>query len=71
MGSEMCIRDSGHTELSFLVNRVGIDRVMLGSDFPFDMGLDSPVDWVKSSELISETEKDLIIGGNAQRVLDF
>ena len=61
----------GQTELSFLVNRVGIDRVMLGSDFPFDMGLDSPVDWVKSSELISETEKDLIIGGNAQRVLDF
>jgi len=35
------------------------------------MGLDSPVDWVKSSELISETEKDLIVGGNAYRALNF
>ena len=43
---------------------------MLGSDFPFDMGLDSPVDWVQSSSLISQTDKDLISGGNANRVLN-
>lgn len=60
----------GHEELAFLISRVGSDRIMLGSDFPFDMGLDSPVDWVHSSSLISQTDKDLISGGNANRVLN-
>ena len=34
----------GYDELEFLINRVGSGRVLLGNDFSFDMGLDSPAE---------------------------
>ena len=55
--------------LRYVVDTVGADRVLLGSDWPFDMGLDSPVEWVKSLESLTQPEKDLIIGDNAKGLL--
>jgi aminocarboxymuconate-semialdehyde decarboxylase len=37
------------TALRFLVDRVGADRVCLGSDHPFDMGMASPVSAVRDA----------------------
>lgn len=53
-----------------LVNLVGADHVLLGSDYPFDMGNENPVDLVRAANLGSEEEKK-ILGANAQRLLDW
>jgi aminocarboxymuconate-semialdehyde decarboxylase len=53
--------------LACLVGYAGADRVLLGSDRPFDMGTTSPVDEVR--ELYDPHAADLILGGNAQRLL--
>jgi len=54
--------------LRHLVEVAGDSRVLLGSDFPFDMGLDDPVDFVRAAGLPDEiTER--ILGGNAAALL--
>jgi aminocarboxymuconate-semialdehyde decarboxylase len=51
--------------LKFLVDLVGADRVMMGTDYPFDMGEDNPFEFVNTSDLSGE-EKDKILSGNAK-----
>ncbi|MFE1665132.1 amidohydrolase family protein [Microbacterium sp. P02] len=51
-----------------LVAVAGPERVLLGSDFPFDMGLDDPVGEIRAAGL-SEEITDLILGGNAAELL--
>jgi aminocarboxymuconate-semialdehyde decarboxylase len=51
-----------------LVEFFGPDRVLLGSDYPFDMGTERPVEIVRALALPSEQEAD-ILGGNALRLL--
>lgn len=50
-----------------LVAAVGVDRVMMGSDYPFDMGDDDPVGLVKRSNL-SDDDRQKILFGNASRL---
>lgn len=52
--------------LSYLVESVGAGRVMMGSDYPFDMGVRDPVKTVTSLPHLSESQKELILGGNAR-----
>jgi len=52
-----------------LVRLVGADRVTLGSDYCFDMGLADPVAVVKRIKGVSAREKAKIAGGNALRLL--
>jgi aminocarboxymuconate-semialdehyde decarboxylase len=54
--------------LRYLINLVGADRVMLGSDYCFDMGYERPVKVVTSLKL-SRTDQEKILGGNAARLL--
>jgi aminocarboxymuconate-semialdehyde decarboxylase len=54
--------------LAGLVRYAGPEHVLLGSDRPFDMGTDHPVDEVRGLGLGPEAE--LILGGNAGRLLD-
>jgi len=51
-----------------LVRLVGADRVTLGSDYCFDMGLDRPLETVKRLKL-SKQDTDRIAGGNALKLL--
>ena len=51
-----------------LVRLVGADRVLLGSDYCFDMGLDDPMKTVERLDL-SDEEKQLIAGANALKLL--
>jgi aminocarboxymuconate-semialdehyde decarboxylase len=61
---------SHHPQLMVYITRLaGADRVMLGSDHPADMSLVSPFDWVEKLTELSERERDLIVGGNAVRLL--
>jgi aminocarboxymuconate-semialdehyde decarboxylase len=54
--------------LRYLINLVGADRVMLGSDFCFDMGDERPVTVVTALKL-SSSDQEKILGGNAARLL--
>lgn len=58
----------GYRNLRQLVDAVGIDQIVLGSDYPADMGQPDPVKWVRESDL-SEAEKVAVLGENAVRAL--
>jgi aminocarboxymuconate-semialdehyde decarboxylase len=51
-----------------LVDFFGAERVLLGSDYPFDMGVERPAEIVRALGLPSEDEA-AILGGNALRLL--
>jgi aminocarboxymuconate-semialdehyde decarboxylase len=51
-----------------LVEFAGAERVLCGSDYPFDMGLERPAEPVRALGLASEDE-EAILGGNALRLL--
>jgi aminocarboxymuconate-semialdehyde decarboxylase len=55
--------------LRFLIDLVGADRVMIGSDYPFDMGFDDPVGFVADADVLTENERSLITSVNARRFL--
>lgn len=54
--------------LRHLVEAAGGSRVLLGSDFPFDMGLDDPVTAIRSAGLPADLAAR-ILGGNAEALL--
>ncbi|GIH75608.1 amidohydrolase family protein [Planobispora longispora] len=55
--------------LRLLVDTMGEDRVMLGSDFPYPLG-ESPVgSLVRGAEFLSGTARAKLLGGNAVRFL--
>jgi aminocarboxymuconate-semialdehyde decarboxylase len=56
------------TALRFLIERVGVDHVVLGSDHPFDMGSEAPVEAVRALGLTASHE-GTIIGGTLARLL--
>ncbi len=54
--------------LRFLVDRLGDDHVVIGTDYPFDMGDETPVDTVRACGLSPEQEAR-VLGGNLARML--
>lgn len=52
-----------------LVQFFGAEQVLLGSDYPFDMGTEHPAEIVRALGLPPD-EEALILGGNALRLLD-
>ena len=56
-------------DLSVLIQRYGADHVLLGTDYPYDMGEADPVGLVCSVEGLSDEDRGLILGGNAARLL--
>jgi aminocarboxymuconate-semialdehyde decarboxylase len=57
------------TALNYLINLVGCERIMLGSDYCFDMGHERPVEVVTGLGGIMADEQEAIIGRNAARLL--
>lgn len=56
--------------LRFLIDSVGIERVLFGTDWPYDMAQDWPVSWILSLESITQEEKDAILWQNLENLLD-
>src|SRR5450631_1937406 len=54
--------------LEFMIDQVGADRVMLGSDYPYDMGMMDCVSHVRSLK-ISDADKDKILNTRAEALL--
>jgi aminocarboxymuconate-semialdehyde decarboxylase len=55
--------------LRYLIDTVGIDRVVLGTDYPADMGPADPVGALAASSRLTGEEKDAVLGGNLSRLL--
>ena len=55
--------------LEFLVKLVGAERVLLGSDYCFDMGAEQPVAAVERLDTLAAGERERILGGNAAQLL--
>lgn len=55
--------------LRYLINTVGVDRVVFGTDWPYDMVFDWPVSWILSLESLTQDEKEAILWKNLERLL--
>lgn len=55
--------------LRHLVGRVGADRLVLGTDYPFDMGVSDPLERLDALGELSQQALAQIRGGNAARLL--
>ncbi|HZZ16578.1 MAG TPA: amidohydrolase family protein [Candidatus Sulfotelmatobacter sp.] len=54
--------------MEFVINQVGPERIMVGSDYCFTMGYNRPVQFVNQVDLTS-SQRRMILGGNAERIL--
>ena len=54
--------------MEFIISQVGVERIMLGSDYCFPVGYDRPVENVEELRLTPD-ERKMILGGTAARIL--
>jgi aminocarboxymuconate-semialdehyde decarboxylase len=54
--------------MEYVISQVGVDRIMLGSDYCFEVGYDRPVQVIEELRLNSEQRK-MILGGTASNLL--
>jgi aminocarboxymuconate-semialdehyde decarboxylase len=54
--------------MEFLIQEVGAERIMLGSDYCFDMGYERPVEFLEQIN-ISSAKRKMILGENAAKML--
>jgi aminocarboxymuconate-semialdehyde decarboxylase len=56
--------------VEYLVGEFGADHVLMGTDYPFDMGPTDPLGFLADANL-TEEQHALVVGGNAARLLRF
>ena len=54
--------------MEYVISQVGVDRIMLGSDYCFDVGYSEPVQVVEELRLNS-AQRQMILGGTAAKIL--
>jgi len=55
--------------LRFLIDTVGVARVVFGTDWPYDMAQDWPVSWILRMESLTQEEKEAILWKNLESLL--
>jgi aminocarboxymuconate-semialdehyde decarboxylase len=55
--------------LRYLLDVVGSDRVVLGTDYPAPMMEPDPVRWINAMTRLTDDEKDAILSKNPARLL--
>jgi aminocarboxymuconate-semialdehyde decarboxylase len=60
-----------HSEpaLRMLIDTVGVDRVVLGTDWPADMRIDWPESWIMNQQCLTLEEKEAILHKNVEKLL--
>src|SRR6266404_457550 len=58
-----------HGMLAHLIARYGADHVLPGTDYPYDMGMERPLEFIEGVKGLSRAETAAIEGGNAARLL--
>jgi aminocarboxymuconate-semialdehyde decarboxylase len=56
--------------LGHMIERYGSDHVLLGTDYPYDMGEDDPVGLIAGVPRLSSADRQRIMGANAARLLN-
>jgi aminocarboxymuconate-semialdehyde decarboxylase len=56
-------------QLGFLIDKYGSDHILLGTDYPYDMGETDPLGLIGEVGGLSSHDTSLITGGNAARLL--
>jgi aminocarboxymuconate-semialdehyde decarboxylase len=56
-------------QLEYLVKTYGANHVLLGTDYPYDMGDDDPLALLAATAGLDQRQVDLVAGGNAARLL--
>jgi aminocarboxymuconate-semialdehyde decarboxylase len=54
--------------MEFVISTVGAERIMIGSDYCFDMGYERPVQFLEQINL-SSAQRKMILGGTAAKLL--
>jgi aminocarboxymuconate-semialdehyde decarboxylase len=54
-----------------LIDTVGVDKVIFGTDWPADMAIDWPVSWLLSLKSLTQDEKEAILYKNLEKLLGF
>lgn len=57
-------------QLEFLIQKYGADHILLGTDYPYDMGEEDPVGLLQKVDSLSEDEFAAVRGGNAASLLN-
>lgn len=61
------VYDEAH--LAFLASQLGPDHIVVGTDYPYDMGHYDPVGLVEKTASLSPDDRHAILGGTAARLL--
>jgi aminocarboxymuconate-semialdehyde decarboxylase len=56
-------------QLEYLVGLYGADHVLMGTDYPADMGEVDPLGFIEGATGLDDAERRAILGGNAARLL--
>jgi len=59
-----------HHQLEYLVEQWGADHILMGTDYPADMGEVDPIGFVEGAQRLSEGDRKAVLGGNAARLLN-
>jgi len=55
-------------QLEAMMKLFGADKILLGTDYPYDMGEYDPIGHIASCEMLSSSDVAAIAGGNAKRL---
>jgi aminocarboxymuconate-semialdehyde decarboxylase len=58
-----------HSQLEYLVKEFGADHILVGTDYPADMGETDPIGFIESAPGLDDATRRAILGGNAARLL--
>jgi aminocarboxymuconate-semialdehyde decarboxylase len=60
-----------HSEsaLRYIIDSVGVERVLFGTDWPYDMCTDWPASWILGLETLTQDEKEMILWRNLEALL--
>jgi aminocarboxymuconate-semialdehyde decarboxylase len=56
-------------QLEYLINKFGPNHILLGTDYPYDMGEDDPIGLINKVEGLNEHDRSSICGSNAAELL--
>ena len=57
-------------QLNYLITKYGADHILLGTDYPYDMGEEDPIGLLRKVSGLSEEDFAAVQGGNAARLLN-
>ena len=57
------------TQLEALVAQFGADHILVGTDYPADMGETDPIGFIEGAPGLDDATRRAILGGNAAQLL--